>query len=165
MKHKPRRPRWLATPDTMTLAKHGASLLTPAEIDQASQAMRACAKALREGVATRLQWSILAGSLDVSQAIERQGIVRGLYEHLASADRALHAIHVRASADHAWRPPTLHYDELDAISAFVNLYEFQIRQLGRSELAQAIDSAAGQIRGSGGTVSIFEMPDLSGVPA
>ena len=157
--HKPRRPRWLANPDTLVLARHGAARLTPAEIDQAAQAMRACAKALREGTATRLQWSILAGSLDVSLAIERLGVVRGLHEQLASADRALRAIHARATPGAAWLPPTLHYDELDAINAFVALYVFQVRQLARGELAQAIKSATGHIRSSGCSVSLVEMPN------
>ena len=145
--HKPRRVRWAKSPDTILIAMHRASKPDASNVQEIHAAMQASFKALREGVATELQWSILAGSLDVSKAIERQGVVRGLSEHLASAEQALQAIYNRARMSDGWHPPVLHFHELDAIREFVDLlYAYQLRQLSRGEFLAAINSAKGKIR-------------------
>ncbi|MDO9235968.1 MAG: hypothetical protein Q7U28_08050 [Aquabacterium sp.] len=162
---KPRRPRWQPTADTMALALHHAAKPARADVDQVLRAVTVAAKALREGVATELQWSILAGSLDVSLAIERQGIVRGLQEHLASAARAMQSIYDRAHAGPVWRPTALHYYELDAVQTFVELHAYQVRQLSRAEFLKAIDSAANQIRATGGQVTLAHTHELERMAA
>ena len=153
---KPRkayRPRQIAV-NTLEIALHHAA--KPAQEDRAEVLgiLRQAAKALREGVATELRWSILDGCLDVALAIERQGVVRGLRGHLASAKEALQAIYNRAIATGAWKPTALHYYELDAVQAFVNLHAFQTNQLGRKEYMAAIDHATNQARLGGNTVTV-----------
>ena len=106
--HKPRRPRWRPTGDVMLLAMHRAAKPPASDIEQVLDVLHAAHKALREGVATEQQWSVLAGCLDVALAIERQGVVRGLQEHLASAEKALQAVHDRANATATWRATPLH---------------------------------------------------------
>lgn len=64
--HKPRRPRWPAINNTFAVAQDRASKLDPADIAQIMQTITISAKALREGVATELQWSIVAGSIDMA---------------------------------------------------------------------------------------------------
>jgi hypothetical protein len=145
---KPYRPR-LVTADTMAIALYRVAKPPRSDVDEVLQAIQTAFKALREGVATELQWSILAGSLDVSKAIERQGVVRGLSEHLASAETALQAVYDRARKTNAWYPPVLHFHELDAVREFVHLHDFQVRQLSRAEFLAAIDLATGQIRSNG----------------
>jgi hypothetical protein len=162
---KPRRPRWHPTADTLALALHHAAKPARADVDQVLQAVLDAHRALREGVASELQWSILAGSLDVALAIERQGVVRGLHEHLASAERALQAIYDRAHAGPVWRPTALHYHELDAVHTFVDLHAYQVRQLGRAEFLRAIDSATAQIRGQGGQVTVARTNDIERLAA
>lgn len=154
--HKPRkayRPRQIAI-NTLEIALHRAAKPAPADRAEVLNILRLAAKALREGVATELQWSIVAGGVDVAKAIERQGIVRGLAEHLASAESSLQAIYDRAMATGTWKPTALHYYELDAVQTFVDLHVFQVNQLGRAEFLAAIDEAAGQIRANGGKVTM-----------
>jgi hypothetical protein len=99
-------------------------------------ALQQASKALREGVAAEQHWHIVAGALDVACAIERAGCVRGLREHLASTAQALQAIRARALQGTAWRSTPLHYCELDALGAFVDLHGYQLRQLNRARQAQ-----------------------------
>jgi len=152
---KPRRPRWHPTADTLTLALHNAAKPAKSDIDQLLAVLHDAHKALREGVATAQQWSVLAGCLDVALAIERQGVVRGLQEHLASAQAALQAIHARAETGAAWRPTALYFHELDAVRTFVHLHAMQIKHLGRAEYLRAITSAQGAVRSRRETVTVM----------
>ena len=163
--HKPRRPRWLPIVNAMAVAQDHASKIDPDDIEQIVQTITLSAQALREGVATQLQWSIVAGSIDMAHAIERLGIVRGMREHWASADAALQSIHARATAAGPWRPTALHYFELDAMSAFIGLHAFQLRQLSLAEYKRAVTSATGQIQRTGGRVTVTKVHDFEGAAA
>jgi hypothetical protein len=112
----PRRPRRISL-NPIALARNNATRLTAAEIGLAIVPLQSAAKALREGVATEWQWSIVASAMNVAQAIEGQGIVKGLAEHLRSAELALQAIERRAMAAGVWKPTALYYQELDHIAA------------------------------------------------
>ena len=114
--------------------------------------LRAAAKARREGVATERDWSIVVSPLHVAQAIEQQGIVRGLSEHLHSAEVALQEIERRAMATGTWCPTSLYYQELDHISAAVDLHEFQMTQLSYGEFRRALQRAVIEIKNTGGRV-------------
>lgn len=151
---KPRRARWLPTGDTMTIAKHYATKPLQTDIEQVLDVVHGAHKALREGAATEQHWSILAGCLDVAKAIERQGVVRGLYDDLISAENALQTLYNRATIGMMWHAPTCHHHELDAMLAFVNLHAFQLRQLGRAEYLKAIASALGTARANGGQATV-----------
>lgn len=145
--HKPRQPRWRPTGDVMLLAKHRASKPRESDIEQVLDVLRAAHSAMRQGIATEQQWSVVAGCLDVALAIERQGVVRGLQEHLASAEKALQAVHDRAGPE--WRATSMHWHELDAVNTFVDLHAFQVKQLGLAEYLKAIASAQGAVRSRG----------------
>ena len=162
-RHAPRRPRWAPTADTMAIAKRNAAKPAPADMAGALQGVQTAFRAMREGVGTQVQWSVLAGSLDVANAIGRQGVVRGLREHLASAHDALQSIWRRALLTRAWHATPLHYYELDALQTFVDLYAYQLGQLGRAEFMRAVDLATGQIRSSGARVTLAR--DMAGVAA
>ena len=153
---KPRRPRCGLTGDTMALAIHGAAKPDRADVDQVIATIMAAHKALREGVATEQHWSVLAGALDTARMIEKQGVVRGIHEHIASAHHALQSVYLRAkrhgtatTIPPAWHPTALYYHELDAINAFVDLHAYQVRQLSRKEFLSAITAAVGYVRGHG----------------
>jgi len=162
---KPRRIRWQPTADTLGIALHFAAKPAKADTDQVLQALQAAFKALREGVATEMQWSILAGSLDVSKAIEAQGIVRGLNDHLATAEEALQVIYNRARLADGWRPTALHFQELDAVRTFVELHCYQVRQLGRAEFLSAIETATGKVRANGGQATLARAHDIERIAA
>lgn len=152
--HKPRRPRWPAINNTMAIAQDRASKLGKRTTNQLMQTITSAATALREGVATQLQWSIVAGAVDLALAIERQGVVHGLQEHLAGAELALKSIYTRAMKTGQWHPTSLYYLEIDAIQALIGLHAFQLDQLSLAEYQRASSSAAGQIRSAGDRVLV-----------
>jgi len=148
---KPRRPGRIS-PNPIALARNNATRLTPAEISKAITPLRAAARALREGVATEWEWSVVASAMNVAQVIERQGVVRGLVEHLHSAELALQAIQQRAMSGGAWQATALYYQELDHITEAVDLHEFQMQQLSYGEFRRAVVRAEAEIRSAGGPV-------------
>jgi malonyl CoA-acyl carrier protein transacylase len=152
MKHKPRRPRWPASANTMSIATRRAALVTAQDLHTVMAPLKEAMKALREGVATDWQWSMLASSINCAKAIEQQRVVRGLGEHLSSAELALEAVYKRAMATRAWRTTALHWHELDAIQAGIELHEFQLKQLSTGEVIRALDLAQAEVRSSGGKV-------------
>lgn len=153
---KPRkayRPRQIAC-NTLDIALHHAAKPTEDDLQDVLQPIAQCVKALREGVATEGQWAIAAGAVQMAISIERQGVVRGLLGHLASAERALQGIYRRAMDAGAWAPTALYYQELDALHTFLELHTFQIRQLGRREFIRAIDGAERQVRKDGHVATV-----------
>lgn len=164
--HKPRkpyRPRPIAV-NTLEIALHRAAKPARADREEVLDMLRQAFKALREGVATEYQWSVIAGSVDVAKAIEQLGVVRGLAGYLADATQALQTIHDRATAAGPWRPTALYFHELDAVQTFVDLHAFQVNQLSRAEFLAAIDRAAHQVRHGGDSVTVVK-GDLQGVAA
>ncbi len=129
--------------DNMAIALRLAAKPAPADRAEIMGMLASALKALREGVATELQWSVAAGSVSVARAIERLGVVRGLQEHLDSAEQHLQAIYNRAkrAGDGRWLRPTLYYQELDALQLFHELHTFQVDQLSRAEFIAALDAA------------------------
>lgn len=148
---KTRRPGRISR-DPIALARNNAARLTPAEIAQSITPLRAAARALREGVATEWDWAIVASAINVAQAIDRQGIVRGLAEHLHSAEGALHGIYARAMTSGTWCATALYYQELDHITTAVDLHEYQASKLSFGEWRRALKRAEDEIRSTGGRV-------------
>lgn len=162
-RHKPRRPRWPVALDNMAIALSNAAKPPAADVDQIMAALTKAAQALREGVATELQWSTVAGAVDLSKAVERQGIVRGLVEHLNTTQDAMQSVYDRAMGTGTWQPPALWFQERDAIANFMDLHAFQIAQLSRAEFVKALDAATADIKRSGHRVQVVR--DLAGVAA
>ncbi len=142
------------TPDTLVLAAHQAAKPSDDERGQIMGMFHAAIKALREGVATELQWSIAAGQLGVAIAIERQGKVRGLLGHLKHIEVQLQAVYDRATCTGQWTRTALYYQELDALDLLVSLYRFQLAQLGRAEFIAAVHAAQKQNIADGHTVAL-----------
>lgn len=142
------------TLDTMSLAVHQAAKPSNDERGQIMGMFHAAIKALREGVATELQWSIAAGQLAVAVAIEHQGKVRGLLGHLQHIELQLQAVYDRATCTGRWTRTALYYQELDALDLLVSLYKFQLAQLGRAEFIAAVHAAQKQSIADGHTVAI-----------
>jgi hypothetical protein len=142
--------------DTMTLARHFAAKPSKQDHEEVLGVLREAVKALREGVATEHQWSIAAGGVTVAQAIDRQGIVRGLQEHITTAEQVLQAIYDRALRIGGGRyiRATLWFNEIDALNEFVELHTFQLNQLGRAEMLAAIDEAQKHTQAQGHTATL-----------
>jgi hypothetical protein len=148
----PRRVRFTPTPHTIGLVVRKVTKLTAHELAQVLGPIEASLTALREGVATELQWSILASSVEIAIAIEDKGVVRGMRGHLEAAERALQGVKLRAMATSEWVPTALYYQELDDVKAAVELHRFQLEQLSSAEAVKAIDLAKGRVRAAGGRV-------------
>jgi hypothetical protein len=146
---KARRMRWAPT-DTMALAAHRAGKLTQAELDGVLQPLQAALKALSDGVGTEMDWCQLASAVNLANAIEAQGIVKGLHEHLRAAELALQCIYRRAMPAGAWQPTALGYVEIDALNTAAELHAFQLGQLAHGEFNRALDWAEAEVRSSGG---------------
>jgi hypothetical protein len=109
---------------------------------------------LRDGSATLLDWEIAAGGAATALAIERQGVVRGLADYLASIEAALRAIYNRCSRPSLWLRPTLTEPETQATHLLLELHTFQLDHLSRSELIAALNQAQKQTLADGHTCTV-----------
>jgi hypothetical protein len=141
-----------AARDPVSIAIYRASKASGDTIEAIVGPIRGAFTALREGVASELQWAILASSVNVAMTIENQGVVRGLVAHLKAAEQALHEIHKRAIAAGTWKPTALYWQEIDALDEFLPLHKFQLEQLSQGEVIKALDKAEATIRSMGGQV-------------
>ena len=159
----PRKPRWLKTGATLQLARSRASLPTQQTLDTIIDTLQGCFEALRRGTVTELQFAVLKGGVCTSTAIERQGVVKGLTRVTQEADVALDDVWNRITRHGRWQPTGLHYQELTAISDFVNLHIWQIRQLSHGEYLAAIRTGVGLMGATGIVISdLDQMADLAG---
>ena len=159
---KPRRkyrPRaQVASP--LALAMRRASKIPAGELAVVMEPILASFAHLREGVATEAQWMVLAGSVELALAIERQGVVRGVQGHLTAAERALAAIRHRAMDSGSWRPPALYWQEIEALDTFLPIHKFQLENLSEGEWRRAADQAEAVVRSAGGQV--LDIRELEG---
>lgn len=156
---KPRQRREMRSPFVTALMR--ATKHTPEELASIMGPMRACLKAVREGVATQLQFEVLQSSMVIAEAIEHSGIVRGLADHIASALQACSAIEARALTSGAWRQTALYFQELDALATAVDLYEYQLQQLSAGELHRIVQQTMTRTACSGGNVVRVSETDLA----
>lgn len=150
---RPYRPRPV-TLDTMQLAMRRASKVPAQEIAEVMAPIAASFKAMREGVAAEDQWMVLAGTVELGLAIERDGVVKcGFGGHLQAAEQALAGIKRRAMASGAWKPTALYYQEIEAIDTFIWLHQTQqLENLSESEWRRAHQRALAMVLGAGGRV-------------
>ncbi|PUE20329.1 hypothetical protein [Limnohabitans sp. WS1] len=147
---KPRRPRWVKSTNTLDIALFRATKLLPDEIAARMDPLRDAHRALREGRATELQWTVIASAVAISLSIEKKGIVRGLIEHLTKADLALARIEQRARKTKTWKPTSLYFDELDSVTTLLELFEYQLQNLSAKEYDQAWHHAKSETARTGG---------------
>ena len=156
---KPRQRRDMRSPFITALMR--ATKHTPEELASIMGPMRACLKAVREGVATQLQFEVLQSSMVIAEAIEHSGIVRGLADHIASALQACSNIEARALTSGAWRQTALYFQELDALATAVDLHEYQLQQLSAGELHRIVKQTMARTASSGGNVVRVSETDLA----
>ncbi len=143
------RPRPVAT-NPIALAVRRARKIPEQEIEAVMIPVKASFKALREGIANEHQWRILAGTVEMALAIEREGVVRGLHGHLQEAEAALAAIRLRAMATGEWRSTALYFQEIAALDEFTWLHKAQLEHLSEGEWNKAYDRALANVMSSGG---------------
>lgn len=122
-----------------------ATSLTKAERRDMLAPAQAGFQALREGVATYLEWAAVVTAIGRAQAIEALGIVTGMIEHFDAADVALAAVAARVRTAHrgaAWgRCTPLYFAEIAAIEEALDLHYHQLEFPAVSEIrkAEALD--------------------------
>jgi hypothetical protein len=148
---KPRRARWPAGGiDTIATAKRRVALVTAADAASVTAPLDAAFTAMRQGVGSEWDWAHACSAVNCAVAIEKQGVVKGLYGHLHSAELALQAISQRAMANGHWQATALFDEEIEAIDLAIDLHKFQLQKLSTGELIKALDYAQAEVRSSGG---------------
>lgn len=152
-----RRPGYVAT-NTMAMAMTGATTLPKQDIDAIINGVREAASNLKSGAGIEADWAVIGGHLDMAMAIEHQGKVRGLREHLDTARAHAYAIRDRATSQPGtpWAPPTLTFDEVDSLDLFIDLHKLQIENLSRSELRSTLYKAMNLNIGQGDRIVVKE---------
>ncbi|QOQ81146.1 hypothetical protein INP81_17585 [Comamonas thiooxydans] len=128
------------------------SKLTPAEVAETMGPLRTAFAHIREGVATHNEYVVLRSIMRIAQEIEHMGIVRGLQEHITAALQACTTYEARSGYAENWVPSDMHFHELDALGAMLDLHEFQLQQLTAREVHLAAQRLIARTKSAGGDV-------------
>jgi hypothetical protein len=164
---RPRRaPKPIAL-NAVQMAKMRATRLTDTERAELLRPAHEGFRALREGVATFAQWAAVNTVVHIAQAIEDQGVIRGMREHFAAGDLALEAVCKRvqqAEGGPSWgHRTTLYFDEIAAIRELIHLHDEQLKVLSAGELHAATKGAERAVIAAGGRV-LKSIPDNPAAP-
>lgn len=99
-----------------------------------TQPVLAAFQALREGVATELQWHHLVTAMRVADAVAVARGSKGPRPHIALAQQALDGIKARAMQAGEWRATDLQFAELDAVSDGFDIFCDQVSTMHRPEI-------------------------------
>ena len=128
------------------------SKLTPAEVAETMGPLRTAFAHIREGVATHNEYVVLHSSMLIAQEIEQMGVVRGLQEHITAALEACASYQERSGYVENWAPSDIHFHELDALGAMLDLHEYQLQQLTAREVHLAAQRLIARTKSAGGDV-------------
>jgi hypothetical protein len=157
---KPRRIRWPKSVNTFDIALFRATKLLPDEIAARMGPLQDSMQAMRQAKATEQQWICMASAVTVSLSIEHKGVVRGLIEHLTTADTTLLNIRKRCTDQGGWTPTALYFYELEALDTYIDLFEFQLKNLSAKEYDQAFQHAKAETIRVGGQL----LPAIRKIP-
>ena len=162
---KPRRVRWSPWVNTLATVTSRVALVDKDDQASVTQPIDQAFTAMRQAVGSEQDWAYLCSAINVAQAIEKQGVVKGLCGHFHLAELALEAIKKRAadqpSHQGQWHPVELYIDEIDAIKDGITLHKFQLKNLSTGEVIKALNYAQAEIRSSGGKVIDAREPVMS----
>lgn len=144
--------RRVTATNTIALAMRRAAKLPQHERAQILRPLQTACSRMCEGIGTHDDWLALASAGNVAMAIELQGIVRGLREHLHTTELMLQAVHARAEDDAGAYPYALHLAEIEQLRTFLTVHEFQLQELSRGEYDSAVDYAINEVRSTAGQV-------------
>lgn len=143
MNRKPRQPRPLI--NTMLLATHRASKLSPQQQSELMISARAAVEALALGHGSVDVWSDMADVLNISEALCELTIAGNLRATVDEAQSAMAVLMGRAKQGRGW---TLYGPELTALRESVWLYSVQINLCSAGEHLRAIDIVRNRITGA-----------------
>lgn len=146
---KPRQPR-PSVANPIRLASWTAAKLNTQQQATIMAPVHQAYKALREGVATELQWAHLVSAMNIADGIAHTSPVRGTHGHILLAQLALDGIKDRAMCTGAWLATALHYQELDHLRDGIDIYQHQLAHISRGEYHSAEDYATAEVLSTGG---------------
>ena len=144
--------------NAMADAQSRAAKLTHKELRNLLDPIRHAVTQAKRGLLVERQWLQLCSALNIGQAIEAGGVVRGLTPQLDAAHDALEAISLRATGTvqpyqtAPWKCPTLYATELAALDELLTVHSFQLKQISYGEYQAAWKLATSRVRSAGGEV-------------
>lgn len=155
---KPKTPRRYAHKANpfMVLSRNN-TRLSANELQRTIGAMQQAAEAFRKARSTYGDWLQLCTALNVGQAIERGGVIRGFSPMLNRAYETLQSIGTRFDTSPTgdgttWSPTALRHHELAAIDDLLYAYAFQVKEVTFGEYQRAYALAVARVRTDGGAV-------------
>ncbi len=148
-KHSRRHVKPIAA-NNLQVALASATRFTPVELKHLLTPVREAMVAMRQGLATELQWMRLASVTAIALSVEHLRVVRGLKAQLEEADKLLAEIRKRATRSGEWMPPVLYGHEIVAIETLVRLHTFQAENLSAGEYRAAWQHAKAETTRVGG---------------
>lgn len=128
------------------------SLLTPQEVQETMHPLRTGFDLMRARAATEDHYVVVYTIFRIAQEIEKQGVVRGLAEHIHAALQACDTYHGRCMQTGTWAAQELEFAELDAMANLIELHEFQLKQLTAAELHASARKLIARTQSTGGVV-------------
>lgn len=128
------------------------TLLTAQEVEDTMQPLRQGFDLMRAGVATYDHYVVVYTIFRIASEIEKQGVVRGLAEHIQQTLQACDSYYGRCMRADVWTPHELEFAELDAMTNMIELHEFQLKQLTAGEMHEAARKLIARTQSTGGEV-------------
>lgn len=138
--------------DPLTAINHHHTLLKAQEVADTMQPLRDGFSLMRAGVATYDNYVVVYTIFRIANEIEKQGVVRGLAEHIQQALQACDSYYRRCMCADVWTAHELEFSELDAMASMIELHEFQLKQLTLAELHAAARKLIARTQSTGGEV-------------
>lgn len=150
-----KKPEWMKflqeTPDSpVDVAIRNATKLTQKEIDHYIVPSTRAVDAFRTGRGTFKDWLRLCTLVNVGQAIEDGGVVKGFRADLDTARAMLEEIGTRQDSPSGWKPGALRAAELEAIRMLVVAHKFQLSNVSYAEHQEAYRLATARVKCDGG---------------
>lgn len=121
------------------------------QVDQVIRPVHASFRAMREAVATELQWAHVVNAINIADAEATRGPIKGTHGHILAAQQALDGFLRRAMGSGEWDATTqAHLAEIDAISTGIEIYHYQLQHTIRTSAAAPRTTPAAEVRSAGG---------------
>lgn len=158
---KPRQPR-TRVQSPLRLAAWQAALLSAHQVNTIMQPLRDAFRAMREGVATELQWAYLVSAMNIADSISLTSPVRGTRGHIVPAQHALNGYMRRAIQPRGeWLATDLYIEESELIRDALDVYHHLLQHITRGDFQRAEAHALADVcstAGAAGAAVITHTP-------
>lgn len=128
------------------------SKLRPQEIEQVIAPKRVALLGATRAELTEQGFNELCTALNIGEAIETQGVVRGVQYQLARARAVLESVGHSMDTPNGWVPHALRWDALEALDVLLTIHHYQLQQLQYNEYQAACRLAEARVASERGLV-------------